>query len=87
VALILKKQILVGYTLLVEGGDYLLGLRLLDARVVGPLGNEEGYLYTVYVEEWRAGLEELLFCIGVADALVERGQQGRPVGWGWSGSG
>ena len=72
-AFVLEEQVLVVYALFTKGGDYLLGLGPLDARVIRSLGDEKGYLYLVHVEERGAGLKELLLGVGVAYPLVEGG--------------
>src|SRR5918997_1671254 len=80
VALVLEEQVLVVYAALLHGGDYLLGLCLLDAGVVRALGDEQGSLDPIHEEERRAALEEVGFGLRVSYALGKGGYERLPVG-------
>ena len=43
---------------LLHGLDNLIGLGLIDLRVVGSLGNQQRTLNLAYVGQWRAMLQE-----------------------------
>ena len=65
---------------LADGLDDLVGLRLLDARVVGALRHEERDADFVRVEDGRYRLQQLLVLDGVPDLLVLHLTVGFPVG-------
>src|ERR1700693_769767 len=67
-----EDDVLDRHAVLPGGGDDVVGLRLYDPRVVGPLQDHERLLYLIGVDERRDGEQHFAVFHRVADLLVER---------------